>query len=123
MKNNFIKILTFLILYIFLSSKLHSEEIFNFNVTEIEITQNGNLVKGYDGGEVFTNDGMIITADEFEYNKIENTLIAKKNVKFKDKIKKISIIADNILYFKKKEKIIAKGNVLIEDKLNNSSFE
>ena len=122
MKNNFLKIFTFIILYIVLSSKLYSEEIFNFNVTEIEITQNGNLVNGYNGGEAFTNDGIKITADEFEYNKIDNTLIAKKNVKFNDQIKKIVINADVILYFKKEEKIIAKGNVLIEDKLNNSSF-
>ena len=47
-----------------------SNEVINLNVTLIEISENGNVLKGYDGGEAFTNDGISITAENFEYNKI-----------------------------------------------------
>ena len=32
-------------------STLLSDEMFNFNVSDIEITQNGNIFKGFNGGE------------------------------------------------------------------------
>ncbi|WP_435089641.1 LPS-assembly protein LptD [Candidatus Pelagibacter bacterium nBUS_30] len=96
-----------------------SKEIFNFNVTEIEILQNGNIFKGYNGGEASTDDGISITANNFEYNKIATTLIARKNVNLKDKSKNLFIIADEIFYIRNIEKIIASGNVQIKDEINN----
>ena len=78
MKNKLIKILSYIIISLFFSLNLNSEELFNFNVSEIKITQDGNLFQGFGGGEAFTNDGISISAENFEYNKIDNFLIAKK---------------------------------------------
>ena len=62
MKNKFYIICISLIFSLINFSNLNSEEIFNFNVSEIEITENGNIIKGYNGGEAYTNDGMSISA-------------------------------------------------------------
>ena len=70
MKNK-IKLFIFTICVTFLSFNLfvYADE-FNFDVTEIEILNEGNLFKGLKRGTVTTNDGLIITANEFEYDKI-----------------------------------------------------
>ena len=68
MKNKLFYIICF-ILSFFTSQSLNSNEIFNLNVTEIEITEEGNLFKGRNGGEAYTNDGISIKAKNFEYNK------------------------------------------------------
>jgi LPS-assembly protein len=47
----------------------NSAEQFNFDITEIEILQNGDVIKGIKKGTVSTNDGIIITADTFIYKK------------------------------------------------------
>ena len=64
--------------------KVSSEEIINFNISEIEITEDGKIIKGYNGGEAYTNDGISILAEEFVYDKNTTLLIADKNVLFKD---------------------------------------
>ena len=120
MKNKLFKILSYLIISLFFSLNLNSEELFNFNVSEIKITQDGNLFQGFGGGEAFTNDGISISAENFEYDKIDNFLIAKKNVEFIDQTKKIIINANEISYNKKQEKIIANGNVQIIDNINET---
>ncbi len=84
MKNKFKYIFIIIFLNLIICSNISSEEIFNFNVSEVEITQKGNLFKGFNGGEAFTNDGVSITAENFEYNKILAILIANGNVKLKD---------------------------------------
>ena len=116
MKSNFIYIFFISVLInLFNTQSISAKEIFNFNVSEIEITENGNIVKGYNGGEAFTNDGIYIKALNFEYNKVSKTLISKGNVIFKDKNTNITISADQILYFKTLEKVIADGSVKIKD--------
>ena len=61
MKN---KIYIFLIVFFFiitiLGENVRAQEQFNFNVSEIEILQKGNLFKGLKKGEISTNDGIII---------------------------------------------------------------
>ena len=71
-KIKLIIVITFLTFLSFVSI-LKAEE-FNFDVTEIEILDEGNLFKGLKRGTITTNDGLIITADEFEYNKLLNLL-------------------------------------------------
>ena len=123
MKNNFIYIFFICVLInLFNTEDISAKEIFNFNVSEIEITENGNIVKGFNGGEAFTNDGVYIKAQDFEYNKVSKSLISKGNVIFKDKNNNITIYADQILYFKTLEKVIADGNVKIKDLNKNISI-
>lgn len=87
MKDKFLHTLTILFICLIVTSSTIAKEIFNFNVTEVEITQNGNVFKGNKGGEAFTNDGITIEADYFEYNKISTILISSGNVRLKDKKK------------------------------------
>ena len=105
MKNNLKIILILLIANFFVSPDIKSQEIFNFNVTNIEISENGNLFKGYDGGEANTNDGIKIIADKFEYNKLNTILSAEGNVFYEDTKRNIVIEANKITYVKKLETI------------------
>ena len=104
MKNNlkFLTIVFFVNLIFFLP--LHANEDFTFDITEIEITEGGNKIKGFKGGRVFTEDGDVITAKSFLYNKITNILIASGNVIYENKLKDIKIYSDDE-YLKNKEKL------------------
>ena len=109
------KYLFFLITIFFVNpSFLLANNVFQFNVTNLEITENGNIFEGYDGGEAFTDD-VIIKAKNFKYNKELNLLVSYGNVKLQEKIENIFIIADKISYLKDKEIIIANGNAKIQD--------
>ena len=101
MKNNLKIILILLIVNFFIASNIKSQEIFNFNVTNIEISKNGNLFKGYGGGEATTNDGIKIIADRFEYDKVNTILSADGNVIYEDTKRNIIIEATKIIYLKK----------------------
>ena len=68
------------------------------------------MFKGFNKGIIQTNDGIIITADTFEYNKTSNILNAKGNVKIEDTIKKYFIFSDNIIYEKNQELILTQNN-------------
>ena len=108
---NRICILIFLTLFNFsLVEKTHSVEQFNFDVTEIEILENGNLFKGIKRGTISSDTGIIINADYFEYNKLLNQLKAQGNVKIIDTKKNYEIISDDILYLKNEEIIKTNGN-------------
>ena len=110
MKNR-IYILIFLTLLNFsLIGKTHAIEQFNFDVTEIEILENGNLFKGIKRGTISSDTGIVINANYFEYNKSLNQLKAQGNVKIIDKKNNYEIISDNILYLKNEEIIKTNGN-------------
>jgi len=120
MKNNLFLISIYIFLSFFINVKIiSSDEIFTFNVTELQMAQDGNVFKGIGGGDVSTNNGISIEADNFEYNKIDKLLVARLNVKLDDPNKKIIINADKISYFKNQEKIIAEGNVIVNDSSKN----
>ena len=70
MKNKFLFIL---ILLFFISNVLADEEII-FKAGEINILNEGNLIKAKNGSEVVLPDNITITANEFEYNKLNSTL-------------------------------------------------
>ena len=123
MKNKIYSFFIIFILCILFLTKLNSEEIFIFNISELQVTEEGNLFKGFNGGEAYTEDGISIKAVNFEYNKTTNILIANQNVIFNDKNKNITITAEEILYEKNNENIIATGNVLIIDKSQNITIE
>ena len=110
MKNRFILISFFSIVFSVLNFSILTAEQFNFDVTEMIISENGNKVYGYKKGTIKTDNGIIITADEFEYDKILNVLIAKGNVRAEDTIKNLNINSNAIIYEKNDEKILSKGN-------------
>ena len=84
MKNNLLYLLIIFILNSQFGSHAISYEQFNFDITEIEILDKGNKFIGLKRGVISTNDGTIINADTFEYDKISNILNAKGNVKIED---------------------------------------
>ncbi len=96
------------ILIVFLSFSIfcaNSSEQFNFDVTEVQILENGNKFIGLKRGIISTNQGVELEADYFEYIKNLNILKAKGNVKIFDKINKYNIYSENVIY-KKNEELI-----------------
>ena len=109
MKN---KIILVFLIVIFNSGYFNflSAEEFKFDTTELQVTKNGNLIKGIDGGIITTkNNEIVITADTFIYNKFTTLLEAEGNVKLVDKIKDIIIETNKIFYLKNKEEIYTIG--------------
>ena len=102
MKNNFIKIILILLLSVIYTSKVISDD-FIFNISELEITENGNVYNGINGGKVTTDNGIEITSDNFKYNKLTTLLESSGNAILFDKIKNITIKSEQIFYLKNKE--------------------
>ena len=90
--------------------KANGNETFNFDVTEIQISENGNKFRGIKRGTITSSDGLIIKADQFEYDKNLNILNANGNVEIIDKINRHLITTNHITYKKNKEIISTKGN-------------
>ena len=76
MKSKFIYF--FLIFFYFLISfeNINANEPFIFDVTEIEILENGDQINGYKGGTAISEDGSKIIAENFFYNQLTNILEA-----------------------------------------------
>ena len=110
MKNNFYLISLFFLINIFFNQSTFGYEQFSFNVTEVEIKEDGNKFYGKKGGTATTNDGLIIQANNFKYDKVLNILDAKGNVRLDDTQKKIVIFTDKVLYLKNQEKVFTEGN-------------
>ena len=102
-----ISLILFFLLFSFSAS---SVEQFNFDVTEIEIIDNGNKFLGKKRGKITTNEGLIIEADEFEYNKKLNVLNASGNIIINDDIRKLLINSDEIKYDKNINVVYSKKN-------------
>ena len=109
MKNKFI--ITFLISVLILSFfKIVIAEEFNFNITELQVSESGNIIRGVNGGKVTTkNNEIVIIADNFKYNKSTTFLEAEGNVKLYDKISNVVIESNELFYLKSKEEIYTKG--------------
>ena len=108
MKN---KILNFEIIFFIFSistSNSISEIQFNFDVTNIEILNNGNTFKGSNRGIITADNGIVINGDNFKFEKESNILNVTGNVKIEDTIKNYIIFADNVTYLKNEELIITK---------------
>ncbi|MDB3988022.1 organic solvent tolerance protein [Candidatus Pelagibacter sp.] len=110
MKNNLIIIFLVLIINIIYIPSSISNEQFNFDVTEVEIKEDGNRFIGKKRGTATSDKGMLINADEFNYDKIRNILKVNGNLEFIDSQKKIKIYSDNGTYLKQEEKIFTEGN-------------
>ena len=122
MHNKFKLLFIIIFLNISFTSNVFSNQIFNFDVTELEVTEDGNKIKGLNRGIITTNEGLIINADTFIYDRSLNILKAKGNVKIEDKINKYYIQADSVSYLKNKEIIFTEGNSKIKNYNNQIIF-
>ncbi len=98
----------FILFFYLIFINAHSNEQFNFDVTEIEILDNGNKFLGSKRGVITTNEGITINANEFEYDKKQNILIAKGNVEIQDNTRNYYILTEKIIYKKNEEIIFTK---------------
>ena len=110
MKNNFLKLIIYVLLNILIHNSLFAEEDFKFNITEIDIIENGNLILGSKGGKAVTQDGFEIIAEKFHYNKLTNILDVYGNVKLISKEDDVIIFSDKATYLKNEEIIFTEGN-------------
>ena len=109
----YIKFLVFIMIFL-IPLNVNSVEQFNFDVTEIEITNDGNTFRGLKRGKITTNNGIIIDANNFTYDKPKNILNAKGKVKIEDTIQNYIIYAEDITYFRNEEKIITSDTTKAE---------
>ena len=115
--NFFYKFLIILFLFTFCNYPVKAEQ-FNFDVTEIEILNNGNLYKGLKRGTIKTDNGIIINADRFLYNKLTNIINAEGQVKLEDKVNNYIIFSDKAIYKRNEEIVFTIGNSKAYDELN-----
>ena len=118
MKNNILLLYLLIFLNFIFFNKVQSEDVFNFDVTEVEILEDGNIFKGIKGGKVSTDDGVYITAENFKYNKILNILYADGNVVVDDANEGIKIYTNEIEYLKSEEIILTRGNSKATDRIS-----
>ncbi|MBD1165754.1 organic solvent tolerance protein [Pelagibacterales bacterium SAG-MED10] len=109
----------FLLFFSLNISNVNSQEQFSFDVTQIDILENGNLFIGTKRGTIISNNGIIINADQFEYQKKLNILNANGNVKIIDHINNFEIYSDNITYEKNDNFIFTDKNSKAFDLRNN----
>jgi len=118
MKNKLSKLLILFVLINSFYSKLLADE-FQFKVTEIQVYNEGNLIKGIKGGKIITGDEMVtVDADYFQYDKLTSILKAKGNVVITDKLNNVVINTPEAFYLKNIEEIRTKGitDVIISNK-------
>ena len=118
MKNKMKIFFYVLCFHIFIFNNLLANEKFNFDITEIEIVENGNKFIGKKRGIITTDNGIELNANQFEYDKLKNILFAKGNVILKDTTNMSVIYTDNIIYYKNSEKIVTSAkSKLISDNI------
>jgi LPS-assembly protein len=110
MRNKFKSSIFIFLIFFLVFKNANANESFIFDVTEIEILENGNQINGYKGGTATSEDGSTISAENFYYNKLTNTLETIGDIKYFDKTKNIVITADKAIYLKNEEKIFTTGN-------------
>ena len=132
MINKFIYFFFLIFISILFQSNSYGNNQFNFDVTELEILENGNIIKGLKKGSIRTNDNIVITSDTFIYNKKKNIFTAIGNVKFKDFNRDVEIFSNKIIYNKDKEiirtinnskAIYNKNKIITADNFNYQNIE
>ena len=113
MKNKFIAFFLVILFTISNFSRVLGEE-FIFEISDLEITENGNIYKGNNRGTIRTDSQLKLISDNFEYLKEINRLEANGDVQLFDLNNNITINAQQIFYFKNEEKIFTVGKTLIK---------
>ena len=109
MKNKLNYIFLIFIFNCVINFNAYGVDIFNFDVTELEIIEEGNKFIGKNGGTVTSEDGTVIKAKNFEYDKVKNILIAFGNVEIIDQKEDIIIKSQKITYLKNNEFVFTDG--------------
>jgi len=118
MKNKFLFLSIFL--FVNLTNNIFANE-FTFDVEELNISNNGNIINGLNGTARTIDNSLEIKADQLIYNKELFTLNAIGNVLVKDFDNRLEIKADKLIYDESLSTLDAIGNVLAKD-LTNKFF-
>ena len=113
MKNKFVTFFLVLVFTLCNLSQVLGEE-FIFEVSDLEITENGNVYRGNNRGTISTNDQLKLISNNFKYLKKINQLEANGNVQVFDLKNDITINAQQIFYLKDEERIFTLGKTLIK---------
>lgn len=109
MQNKNFRFYILIFFFSFMSFNAFTEEQFTFDVSQIEILENGNVIKGLNRGTVSSNNGITVEADTFIYNKQSNILDASGSVKINHLEKGYALLADNISFLKRENLIKTNG--------------
>ena len=113
MKSKFVTFFLVLVFTLWNLSQVLGEE-FIFEISDLEITENGNIYKGNNRGTIRTDSQVKLISDNFEYLKKINRLEANGDVQLFDLNNNITIKAQQIFYLKNEEKIYTVGKTLIK---------
>ncbi len=131
MKNKITKFILLILINLSITSNLMSDEI-NFEANSVELIDKDNRIIAKKNVKIF-NQKETIYADEMDYDRSNQIIKAKGNIKIKNLEDGIEIFSDELTYLKSEEKIILNKNVeinlekkfffntekIIYDKLNN----
>ena len=100
------KFATFFLVFVFTLCKLSQVlgEEFIFEISDLEIIENGNIYKGNNRGTIRTDSQLKLISDNFEYLKKINRLEANGDVQLFDLNSNVTINAQQIFYLKDEEK-------------------
>ena len=111
MKNKIKKFTFFLLLNIFILTNVIAQEI-SFEANSIELKDNDKRIIAKNNVKIF-NEKEVIYADEMDYNKLNQIITAKGNIRIENLEENIKIFSDELTYIKNEEKIILNKNVKI----------
>ncbi len=112
MKNNILIYFIFILIF-FYSNKTFSQEL-QFNATEIESLNNGNKIIASKGVTIRDPRGIIIKADNAEYDKINSIIKVEENVEIKDELKNIFLISNQAIFYINENKVVSKNKTVIK---------
>ena len=112
MKNKIKKLTFFLLLNIFILTNVIAQEI-SFEANSIELKDNDKRIIAKNNVKIF-NEKEVIYADEMDYNKLNQIITAKGNIRIENLEENINVFSDELTYIKNEEKIILNKNVKID---------
>ena len=112
MKNKIKKFTFFLLLNIFILTNVIAQEI-SFEANSIELKDNDKRIIAKNNVKIF-NEKEVIYADEMDYNKLNQIITAKGNIRIENLEENIKVFSDELTYIKNEEKIILNKNVKID---------
>ena len=121
MKNKFIIYLS-IIFFFLLNLNRASGNDFIFDTSEIEILDNGNIIKSTDGTATSIKNNINIVAKKFEYNKKLSILNAENGIATAT-TENIQIKANKFIYNENTSILNAVGNVVIKDLAKKTSIK
>ena len=107
MKNNKKFILPYFIILLFFNIAYGAEKI-DYSSNSIKIFENGKIISGEGDVRIVIDDSIIITSEQFNYNKETGLYKLLNNVQFKDDINNIKAIGSEFIFSTFENKILSK---------------